>query len=135
IDGNEPDGASTGAAIPSTPIVESPPTTASLDGIAVLVVDDDAASREVAAAYLEGCGAIVRQAASASEAIEVLRGEPPDVLRSDIALPGEDGYQLIQRVRAMESHAIAAIPAAALTAFARAEDRKNALDAGFQMHL
>ena len=66
--------------------------------------------------------------------MDVLQRERVDVLLADIAMPGQDGYDLIRQVRAMES-GTAAIPAAALTAFARAEDRNKALQAGFQLHL
>jgi signal transduction histidine kinase/ActR/RegA family two-component response regulator len=107
----------------------------SLDGISVLVVDDDDGSREVVAAYLESRRATVLTAASAAQAMDVVQRERVDVLLADIAMPDEDGYGLIRRLRAMEARQIASIPAAALTAFARDEDRKLALRAGFQMHL
>ncbi len=107
---------------------------ASLQGLSVLVVDDDTETREVVAASLESCQAVVRTAASASQAFEVLQREHIDVLLADIAMPGEDGYALIRRLRALKADA-AAIPAAALTALARDEDRQLALDAGFQLHL
>ncbi len=108
--------------------------TASLQGLSVLVVDDDTETREVVAASLESCQAVVRTAASASQAFEVLQREHIDVLLADIAMPGEDGYALIRRLRALKVEA-AGIPAAALTALARDEDRQQALDAGFQLHL
>jgi signal transduction histidine kinase/CheY-like chemotaxis protein len=107
---------------------------ASLQGISVLVVDDDTETRDVVAASLESCQAVVRTAASASQAFEVLQREHIDVLLADIAMPGEDGYALIRRLRALKADA-AGIPAAALTALARDEDRQLALDAGFQLHL
>jgi signal transduction histidine kinase/ActR/RegA family two-component response regulator len=107
----------------------------SLDGISVLVVDDDDGSREVVAAYLESRHAVVLTAASAAQAIEMVQREHVDVLLADIAMPHEDGYGLIRRLRAMDAKGIGAIPAAALTAFARDEDRKLTLQAGFQMHL
>jgi len=68
-------------------------------------------------------------------ALDILRHERVDVLLADIAMPGEDGYTLIRRLRAMHPLPMAAIPAAALTAFARSEDRMLALQAGFQLHL
>jgi len=108
---------------------------ASLRGISVLVVDDDAESRQVVAAYLECRDAVVRTASSAAEAYEALRQERIDVLLADIAMPGEDGYTLIRNVRSGVVPVNAAIPAAALTAFAREEDRQLALRAGFQLHL
>jgi signal transduction histidine kinase/ActR/RegA family two-component response regulator len=106
----------------------------SLDGLSVLVLDDDDESREVAAAHLKARGALVWTAASAREAIALLQQETIDVLLADIAMPDEDGYSFIRRVRALEA-TIATIPAAALTALARDEDRQRALGAGFQMHL
>jgi signal transduction histidine kinase/ActR/RegA family two-component response regulator len=107
---------------------------ASLDGLSVLVVDDDDGSREMVASYLESRNAVVLTAASAAQAFEVVKREQIDVLLADIAMPEEDGYSLIRRVRALDARG-ASIPAAALTAFAREEDRKQSLNAGFQMHL
>jgi CheY-like chemotaxis protein len=85
--------------------------------------------------YLADRDATVLTAASAAQAYDLLRREPVDVLLVDIAMPGEDGYALIRRLRAGAVPACASIPAAALTAFARKEDRQLALGAGFQMHL
>jgi signal transduction histidine kinase/CheY-like chemotaxis protein len=107
----------------------------SLAGVRVLVVDDDEASRDVVAAHLHGCHAAVSTAPSAADGFELLQREHFDVLLADIGMPGEDGYSLIQRVRALAQPASASIPAAALTAFAREEDRERALRAGFQLHL
>ena len=87
------------------------------------------------AEYLQGHHAVVRTAASASEAFELLEREHVDVLLADIAMPGEDGYALIRRVRNCATAPLASIPAAALTAFARDEDRERALQAGFHLHL
>jgi PAS domain S-box-containing protein len=106
-----------------------------LAGVRVLLVDDDAATREVAQAILEPLGADVRLAASAAEALVLLARDRPDVLVADIEMPGEDGYSLINRVRSLPAHEGRGTPAAALTAFARPEDRWRALDAGFQLHL
>jgi signal transduction histidine kinase/CheY-like chemotaxis protein len=106
----------------------------SLDGISVLVLDDDYESREVAAAHLGSRQARVWTAGSTDQALEILQREQIDVLLSDIAMPGEDGYAFIRRIRAMNA-SIAAIPAAALTALAREEDRQRILNAGFQLHL
>jgi CheY-like chemotaxis protein len=72
---------------------------------------------------------------SAAEALKALESWRPDVLLSDIGMPGEDGYGLIRRVRALPSERGGRTPAAALTAFARGEDRRHALNAGFQMHV
>ena len=107
----------------------------SLDGLSVLVVDDDEDTRRVMTAYLEAHQATVRTAASAADALVFLRRERIDVLLADVAMPGEDGYSLIRKLRAEPASRAATIPAAALTAFAREEDRVAALEAGFQMHL
>jgi len=105
----------------------------SLRGVRVLVVDDDPDARESIAAVLEQCGASVGAVKSAAEAVETLEREPPDVLLSDIAMPGVDGYSLLGQARA-RFHGTR-IPAAALTAYAGPEDRSRALAAGFQAHV
>jgi CheY-like chemotaxis protein len=118
--------------------VATPPLPAhatSLKGLSVLVVDDDEEGRLIVATQLEAHHAGVFTASSAAQAFDVLQREHVDVLLADIAMPGEDGYTLIRRVRAMHSPDLASIPAAALTAFARNEDRLQALRAGFQSHL
>jgi signal transduction histidine kinase/CheY-like chemotaxis protein len=107
----------------------------SLAGVRVLVIDDDEESRDVVAAHLHGFHAAVSTAPSAADGFELLQREHFDVLLADIGMPGEDGYSLIQRVRALCPPGSASIPAAALTAFAREEDRERALRAGFQLHL
>jgi signal transduction histidine kinase/ActR/RegA family two-component response regulator len=106
----------------------------SLQEMSVLVVDDDCESRDVAAAHLTSRQAVVWTAASSAQAFEILQREHIDVLLADIAMPGEDGYSFIRRVRALKA-SIATVPAAALTALARDEDRQRALSAGFQLHL
>jgi signal transduction histidine kinase/CheY-like chemotaxis protein len=106
-----------------------------LDGITVLLVDDDEPSREVSAAYLQAAGARMLTASSASAAFKILQSEHVDVLLSDIGMPEEDGYSFMRRVRAGVIPRLALVPAAALTAFAREEDRRHAFDAGFQLHL
>jgi signal transduction histidine kinase/ActR/RegA family two-component response regulator len=106
----------------------------SLRGVTVMVVDDDDESRHVVAAHLESCDANVLTAASAAEAFDLLQQHTVHVLLADIAMPGEDGYSLIRRLRALNA-SISSVPAAALTAFAREEDRQEALDAGYQLHL
>ena len=106
----------------------------SLDGLSVLVVDDNRESREIAAAHLTSRQAAVWTAESPPEAMEILQRERIDVILADIAMPGEDGYSFIKRVRALNAIA-ATTPAAALTALAREEDRRRALEAGFQLHL
>lgn len=109
-------------------------TLGSLAGVCVLVLDDDHESREVAAAHLTSRRAVVWTAASSAQAFEILQREHIDLLLADIAMPDEDGYSFIRRVRALNART-AAIPAAALTALARDEDRQRALNAGFQLHL
>jgi CheY-like chemotaxis protein len=115
--------------------VHPPRDIPSLAGVRVLVVDDDEESRDAVAAHLQGCHAAVSTAPSAADGFALLQREHFDVLLADIGMPGEDGYSLIQRVRALSSPVSASIPAAALTAFAREEDRERALRAGFQLHL
>ena len=80
-------------------------------------------------------GARVTTAASAAEAMLALQGDPPDVLLSDIGMPGEDGYSLIRRVRQRSEADGGKVLAVALTAFARSDDRARALEAGFQAHV
>jgi PAS domain S-box-containing protein len=111
------------------------PVPGCLEAISVLVVDDDADGRELVAAALEHYGAGVITAASAAEALDLLQTKQVNVLLADIAMPDEDGYSLIRRLRALQSPQRAAIPAAALTSFAREEDRQHAIQAGFQLHL
>lgn len=105
-----------------------------LDRVRVLVVDDEPDSREMVKAVLEVCGAQVTMAASAQEALALLDRLAFDVLLSDIGMPQMDGYGLIQRVRMSQTN-MAQMPAAALTAYARPQDRTRALLAGFQQHL
>jgi signal transduction histidine kinase/ActR/RegA family two-component response regulator len=107
----------------------------SLDGISVLVVDDDLESREIVSAYLRASHAGVLTASSAAQALDVLARQHVDVLLADIGMPEEDSYSLIRKVRRLNTAQKALVPAAALTAFARDEDRREALQAGFQMHL
>jgi len=106
-----------------------------LDGIRVLVVDDEQDSREVMAHTLEDCGASVSLAGNAREALAILEESEMDVLLADIAMPDQDGYSLIREIRSSGAGRIAAIPAAAVTAHARDEERRQALAAGFHMHL
>jgi PAS domain S-box-containing protein len=106
-----------------------------LRGSRVLVVDDEADAREMLRTVLETSGAIVTLAGSAEEALEMLERVRADVLVSDIAMPGEDGHTLIRKVRAWPPERGGTIPAVAVTAHARAEDRTRALVAGFQLHV
>jgi signal transduction histidine kinase/CheY-like chemotaxis protein len=105
-----------------------------LDGLAVLVVDDDRESREVIAATLQERHAGVLTASSAAQALAVLNEQRVDVLLADIGMPHEDGYALIRKIRALDGR-VGRIPAAAVTAFARDVDREQVLRAGFQLHL
>lgn len=105
-----------------------------LKGVRVLVVDDEPDARALIRRFLQDCHADVLTAASADEAMEMLVRESPDVLVSDIGMPGQDGYALIRRVRSL-SDAHAHIPAVALTAYARVQDRVKAIQAGYQLHL
>ncbi|HEX7686262.1 MAG TPA: ATP-binding protein, partial [Burkholderiaceae bacterium] len=106
-----------------------------LRGVRALVVDDDRDARELIAQLLLECGAEVVQAAGADEALAEFDRSPPDVLLSDIGMPGRDGYELIRAVRARGEARGGQIAAVALTAFARPEDRTRALLAGFQSHV
>ncbi len=106
-----------------------------LGGISVLFVDDTADTREIVKRLLEECKARVRTAGSGEEALALLAEELPDILVSDIGIPGMDGYELIRRVRSLPPERGGELPAVALTALARSEDRTRALRAGFQTHL
>lgn len=105
-----------------------------LDGLKVLVVDDEPDARELVKRLLEGSGAAVRAAGTAEEALTLLGQSGYDVLVSDIGMPGQDGYALIRKVRSLAADRGGNIPAIALTAYAREEDRTRALGQGFQMH-
>ncbi|MRG94302.1 GAF domain-containing protein [Polyangium spumosum] len=107
----------------------------SLEGLRLLLVDDEQDSREMLAAMLGQCGAVVRCVSSAAAALSALDEFRPDVLVSDIGMPGEDGYALIRQIRALKPARWGALPAVALTAYASAEDRVRVLAAGFQMHV
>src|SRR4029078_9755911 len=106
-----------------------------LDGIKVLVVDDEHDSRELLTMILTRCGSDVRCSDSAAHAIEAFNEWHPDLLVSDIGMPNEDGYSLIQKGRSLDSNYARKVPAVALTAYATDEDRMHALSAGFQMHV
>ena len=106
-----------------------------LDGLRVLAVDDDADSRALVKETLEAAGATVTAADSVAQAIERLSTIRPDVLLADIGMVESDGFDLIRRVRLLADPDVREVPAAALTAYARAEDRMKALQAGFQLHL
>ncbi|MDB4929042.1 MAG: rpfC, partial [Myxococcaceae bacterium] len=106
-----------------------------LDGVHVVVVDDHEDIREWLRALLEEVGARVRVAGSAAEALRLVEAEHPAMLVADIGLPGEDGYALVEKLRALPSGMGGAIPAVALTAYTRGTDRDRALQAGFTCHI
>ena len=106
-----------------------------LEGMRVLIVDDEEDARRLLLLVLEQCKAGVRACASVSEALAEVEEWEPDVIVSDIEMPGEDGYTFIRKLRAMEAERGGRIPAIALTAHARTEDRMRALSSGYQMHV
>ena len=107
----------------------------SLNGLRVLLVDDEQEAREIITTVIARTGAEVKSCESVREALAVLNRWKPDVLVSDIAMPEEDGYSLIAKVRSLPEDQGGSIPAAAFSAYARDEDRKRALEAGYQMHI
>ncbi len=107
----------------------------SLAGLKVLVVDDEPDAREVISLVLSNAGAELKTAASAARALELIEQWHPDLLVSDIGMPNEDGFSLMRKLRALPPEQGGAIPAIALTAFARTQDRLNVLSAGYQMHV
>jgi signal transduction histidine kinase/ActR/RegA family two-component response regulator len=107
----------------------------SLEGVRVLAVDDDADARYLLTNVLEKCGAKVRTCSSVREALAALEEDTPDILISDIGMPEESGYELIKELRAREAERGQRLPAVALTAYARVEDRLQALMAGYNMHI
>jgi signal transduction histidine kinase/CheY-like chemotaxis protein len=123
------------ASLPPARTVPGPSTARSLAGLRVLVVEDDVEARRSLTGILEHFGATVTPAGSMREAIVAMEAEPPDILVSDIRLPGEDGYALIREVRAREARSGRHTPAVALTAYPRVEDRRRALEAGYEMHV
>jgi signal transduction histidine kinase/CheY-like chemotaxis protein len=126
------------AAAPPAPPATGPGATGSvrsLDRVRVLVVDDDAETREVMAEALGREGAVVTTAPSVGEAVAIIERGWPDVLLSDIGMPGEDGYDLIRKVRHLEAVGGRHLPAIALTGYAAADDRRRVLEAGFEAHV
>jgi PAS domain S-box-containing protein len=119
----------------AAPVAEGQRPVPRLAGISVLVVDDHADARELVSIALQQAGARVATAASAEEGLAALREGRPDVLLCDIEMPGESGYELMRKVRALPADAGGLTPAIALTAYARDEDRMRTLLAGFQRHL
>jgi CheY-like chemotaxis protein len=121
----------------ASPSASEPPheTEDDLAGLTVLLVDDEEDAREALRLILQQNGILVTTAASAREAYELVERLQPDVLLSDIAMPGEDGLSLIRRVRMLPFDRGGQVPAIALSAYAGAEDRRKALLAGFQRHI
>jgi PAS domain S-box-containing protein len=109
--------------------------TVPLRGLKVLAVDDDADARQLVRTILEEHGSTVRLASSVGEAMQAILDDVPDVLLSDIGMPGEDGFALIRKVRQLPAVRGGKIPAAALTAYTQAEDREQVLGAGFSVHV
>jgi CheY-like chemotaxis protein len=106
-----------------------------LSGLTLLVVDDDMDARELTRRVLSECDARVLVAADAAEAIDLVEQHRPDVLVSDIGMPEVDGFELLRRIRALGADRGGGVPAIALTAFARSEDRTLTLRSGFMAHL
>jgi PAS domain S-box-containing protein len=122
-------------AAPPAAARSQPPPPVRLSGVRVLVVDDEPDTRDLLSIALGHSGAEVEPAGSAVEAIAALRRRRPDVLVCDIGMPGQDGYELLSRVRALPPEEGGLVPAVALTAYARSDDRRKALSAGYQVHL
>jgi signal transduction histidine kinase/DNA-binding response OmpR family regulator len=106
-----------------------------LEGLRILVVDDEADSRDLVTAILTRCGGAVKCCETAAEAIKTFRAWKPDLLVSDIGMPIEDGYALIKKLRKLRLKLAREIPAIALTAYVTDDDRERTLSAGFQMHV
>lgn len=113
----------------------SKPNVASLKDIRVLIVEDDPDAAEMLRFALRGVGAETRNAYSVAEAMLALNNWAPNIVLSDITMPGEDGYSLIKRIREMQTSEVADIPAIALTAMARSEDGERAIASGFHLHM
>jgi CheY-like chemotaxis protein len=113
----------------------SAPNDYSLDGLRVLLVDDEPEARQIISTVITRTGAEVRTCKSAHEALAKLSEWKPDVILSDIAMPEQDGYSFIRQVRSLPRDKGGDTPAAALTAYARDIDRRQALAAGYQMHI
>jgi len=107
----------------------------SLEGIKIIAVDDDPDARHLLSAILEQCGAEVKTCESTAQALTLFENYDPDILVSDIGMPEADGYELIKKIREKEKVTGKRLPAVALTAFARTEDRLKALSAGYNMHV
>jgi CheY-like chemotaxis protein len=131
LTGNRP--ARNSMILPTPPTPEM--TMRDLSAVDALVVDDDRDARELIKRILNDCGATVRIAASAREALELLGEAQANLLISDLGMPETDGFELLDRVRRLPREQGGQVPAIALTAFARSEDRLRALEAGFSAHI
>jgi len=120
---------------PPRSIATSPEQAVALIGLCLLVVDDEQDTRDLLMTIFEGCGARINAVGSAREALALLQAGGVDLLVSDISMPDEDGFWLIRQVRACADPKLRRIPALALTAYARAEDRHRVQGAGFQVYL
>ncbi|HKY32547.1 MAG TPA: ATP-binding protein [Candidatus Polarisedimenticolia bacterium] len=131
VPGREPAGR------PSAPPSPAPPSSEvrHLEGVSILLVEDHPAVREALAFILESSGARVRAAGSVAEAVAAFERGAPDVVVTDLSMPREDGFELVKRIREMESHLPGSTPALALTAYAGEEHRRRSLEAGFQDHV
>jgi PAS domain S-box-containing protein len=118
--------------VPTAPLSQEAPD---LAGIRVLVVDDEPDTRDMLRTMIEQLGGQVKLCASSGEALQVFHEWSPDVIVSDIEMPGEDGYQLMRQIRELAPERGGKTPAVALTAYARTDDRMRALSAGYQMHV
>lgn len=117
------------------PVLAAEENPSSLGGVLVLVVEDDPDAREAVRLVLEYAGAETMVVGSTDEALDAFGRRQPDLILSDIGLPGRDGYSLVRAIRALPSGRGGRVPAIALTAYAASEDRERALSAGFQTHL
>jgi PAS domain S-box-containing protein len=120
--------------VPSVPSSQKKPIPR-IDGVRVLVVDDERDVIDLLVAVLEGAGANVLVATTAAQALQMIRRERPDVMTSDIGMPDTDGYELMRRIRALPTNEGGRTPAVAVTAYARPEDLRKAFEAGFQRHV
>lgn len=134
-DGSQPPPAPPLAAATGEALLSHPTNGVRLDGVRLVVVDDEDDARECLALALRQHGALVTAVGSAAKALATIEEALPDALVCDIGMPGEDGYSLIRRIRARTPERGGQIPAAALTAYARSEDRARALAAGFDAHV
>jgi CheY-like chemotaxis protein len=126
-------GESNGAhALPKNPATSCPPI---LEGLRVLVVDDDPDTLDYLSTVLAHCGADMTKARSAAEAFQLFQKSEPEILLSDIGMPGQDGYALIRKIRRLPKKRGGRVPAIAVTAYAREQDRMEAFRAGYQMHM